>query len=363
MTAPVRWGIIGTGMIANQFATGLQARTDAQLVAVSSRNLATAQQFAHQFKIPHFYNHHTALLSNPEVEVVYIGTPHPTHKQLALDCIHAGKGVLVEKPFTINAQEAQEVIALARAKGVFCMEAMWMRFNPLIQKVKNLVEQQAVGPIRLFHASFGMKAPYEHNNRFFNLALGGGALLDLGVYPINLAFWLLGKPSEVEGFAHLGQTGVDEHAGILLRFEDGRVATLSISNRMNLDNDVILHGETGRLHIHAPLYFPSRMSLQPFAPNNLKNDNPKIRQTFSQVKIIHKLYSRLRRLVLRFRDNSVSIPYEGNGYNYEAAEVGRCLRANKRESEIMPLDTTLQIMETMDFLRKQWGLSYPEERS
>jgi predicted dehydrogenase len=357
-SAATKWGLIGTGMITTQFATGLQALNTAQLLAVSSRQLSKATDFAKTFNIPRAYGGHEEMLRDPDIDAIYIGTPHPSHKQLALDCIDAGKAILVEKPFTINAHEARQIIERAREKGVFCMEAMWMRFIPLMQEVKKLMAEQKIGPIRLMNASLGFQSPYDPQNRFFNLDLGGGALLDLGVYPLNLAFWLFGKPDKIKSHAHIGATGVDEQAGILLGYEAGPITLLTMSNRAFCTNDVLLQGEMGRLHIHPPIYCPSHMSLSYYpAPAT----HSVIRRHASQIDLLRKIYHRMRKLSERFRGSAIHIPYSGNGYSHEAAEVGRCLQAGKLESDTMPLDETLEIMATMDQIREQWHLRYPQE--
>lgn len=358
----IRWGIIGTGSISNQFAVGLRALPDAQLLAVSSRRPEAVQQFAAQFGVPHPYIGHQQLVQDPDVDVVYIGTPHTTHKQIALDCIEAGKAVLVEKPFTVNAQEAQIVIAKAREKGVFCMEAMWMRFIPLMQAAKQTIAEKTMGERLLLKASLSFRSPYDPQNRFFNLALGGGSLLDLGVYPINLAFWLLGQPDTITSYAHIGQTGVDEMASVTLGYENGSAAILSCSNRVHGVNRAVVEGEYGRLQIHEPIYSPTRMNLEKRPDQSLgQTASSTIRQRASQIEWLRKLYGRAKNIVARFRNSDIYIPFEGNGYNYEAAEVQRCLQSGKLESDIMPLDETLSILIIMDKIREQWNLRYPME--
>lgn len=357
-----QWAIIGTGAIAHAFANGLKALPDAHLLAVSSREISKANAFAQTHHIPHPYASHQDMLQNPHIEAVYIAAPHTAHKQLALDCIDAGKAVLVEKPFTLNAAEAQEIINRAQEKGVFCMEAMWMRFTPLMQHVKTLMTQQAIGNIRLIQASLGFKSPDNPQNRFFNLALGGGALLDLGVYPLNLIFWLLGKPDTIQSSVHIGRTGVDEQAGIILGYQTGPIAVISTSNRTYCANEALIQGETGSLRIHDPLVKPEYLTLRHFGTPS-DGDSSTLKEKARQFEPARQVYHRLKQVKSRLLSDATHIPCQGNGYNYEAAEVQSCLRAGKLESDIMPLAETLQIMQAMDTLRREWHLQYPQEKA
>lgn len=363
-TSPTQWAIIGTGTIAHAFADGLKALPDAHLLAVSSREISKANAFAQTHHIPHPYASHQEMLQNPDIQAVYIAAPHTAHKQLALDCIDVGKAVLVEKPFTLNAAEAKEIIDRAQQKGVFCMEAMWMRFTPLMRHVKELMTQQVIGDIRLIEVSLGFKSPYDPQNRFFNLELGGGALLDLGVYPLNFIFWLLGQPDTIQSSVHIGSTGVDEQAGIILGYQTGPVAVISTSNRTYCANEALIQGENGSLRIHDPLVKPEYMTLRYFhTTNSGSGTSSSIKDKARQFEPARKVYHRLKRLKSSLGNDATHIPCPGNGYQYEAAEVQNCLRAGKLESDNMPLAETLQIMQTMDTLRSQWHLQYPQEKT
>ena len=220
----IRWGILGTGWMARHFASGLQFLPEAKLLAVGSRSLGRAQEFARQFNLPFAHGDHAALANNSEVDVVYIATPNNKHKEDCFLCLNAGKAILCEKPFAINATESREIIALARQKGLFCMEAMWMRFMPLGQKVKELVEQGTIGDICMMSADFGYPVEFSPENRFFNPQLGGGALLDRGVYGLSLAFQLLGAPSGIASQASIGKSGVDEQMATILSYPQGALA-------------------------------------------------------------------------------------------------------------------------------------------
>ncbi|MCB8977310.1 MAG: Gfo/Idh/MocA family oxidoreductase [Ardenticatenaceae bacterium] len=356
---PIHWGIVGTGMVANHFANGLRLLPGSQLLAISSRQESTAKIFASQHDVPRTFVGHQSLASDPDIDVVYIGTPHPTHKQIALDCIEAGKAILIEKPFALNEQEAQIIVNKAREKGVFCMEAMWMRFIPLIQRVKNIVTEDALGENLLLNATLGFRSPFSSENRFFNLKLGGGALLDAGVYPINLAFWLLGKPNTIKSYLKIGQTGVDELGAFIFGYQNGSLAVLSTGNRIFSFNQASIQGEKGRLQIYEPIYSPTRMKIDIFQDSK---SSSKVRQIASQLEWLRKMSRRVRTLTSRLQNSDIYMPITGNGYQYEAEEVEHCIRNGQLESNIMPLNETLDVLSVMDEIRKQWDFFYPVEK-
>jgi predicted dehydrogenase len=327
MADKIRWGILGTGAIAHKFATGLSVLREAELAAVGSRSQATADRFADIYRVPRRHASYEALAGDPEVDVIYISTPHPMHKPNSLLCLEAGKAVLCEKPFAMNAAEAAQMIDLATSKKLFLMEAMWTRYVPLVVRLRQMLAEGVIGEVRMLVADLGFQFEFDPRSRLFAPELGGGALLDVGVYTISFASMIFGQPSQVTGLAALGQTGVDEQMAVSLGYEQGQLAALYASIRIKTPNEVILLGTGGRIRVHAPIYCPSRMTLS-------RPDLP---------------------------DEVIEAPIEGNGYNYEAVEVMRCLRAGRLESEMMPLAETLAIMQTMDRLRAQWGLTYPME--
>jgi predicted dehydrogenase len=324
---PIRWGILGTGRIAGDFATGLTELPDAELAAVASRAAETAERFGERFAVPRRYDSYEALIADPEVDVVYVATPHPIHHPLARRCLEAGKPVLCEKPFTLNAADAADLIELARARRLFLMEAMWTRCLPLVQRFRSLVDEGAVGDPRLLMADFGFRHGGGPEHRLFNPALGGGALLDVGVYLVSLASWLFGAPDRIESLAQFGPTGVDEQSAVVLGFPGGQIAQLTAAIRTDTPQEVTLAGTEGTIRIHPLWWKPTRMTLsRPGQP-----------------------------------DEQIEVPYQGIGYNYEAAEAMRCLRAGLLESPVIPLDETLSILRTLDAIRAQWGLRYPTE--
>jgi predicted dehydrogenase len=323
----VRWGILGTGAIAKQFVKGLRSLPEAEVFAVGSRSEASAAKFADKRNIPRRHASYDALASDPDVDVVYIATPHPFHTENATLCLRAGKAVLCEKPFCVNAAEAERVIELAGERGLFIMEGMWTRFFPLMGEVRRLISEGTVGEVRMLNVDFGFRADPDPASRLFDRRLGGGALLDVGVYCVSFASMVLGRPSGFVSLPHLGETGVDEQASIILEHAGGRLANLSIGVRTTTPQEATIMGTEGYVRIHAPWWRPKSMTIsRPGA-----------------------------------EDETVEAPVSGNGFNYEAAEVMRCLAAGKTESDVMPLSETISVMRTMDGIRSEWGLRYPGE--
>ncbi|CAN5582526.1 Gfo/Idh/MocA family oxidoreductase [soil metagenome] len=326
MTDKFRWGILGAGSIARKFVTGVKALDDHQVLAVGSRQQATADKFADEFDIPHRHASYEALVADPEVDAIYVATPHPMHKENTLLSLRGGKAVLCEKPFTINAAETQEIIAEARQRKIFLMEAMWTRYIPIIQEAHRLVKEGAIGAVRMVTADFGYRAGFRPESRAFDPALGGGALLDVGIYPLSLAAMFLGTPDRISSLANLGQTGVDEESAFILGYPTGAMAILYTAVRTNTPQDAVIMGENGMIRIHPPFWIPKKLTL-----------------------------------TVAGKAQEIEMPYVANGYNYEAAEVANCVRAGKLESAIMPLDESLSIMQTMDAIRAQWNMKYPME--
>jgi predicted dehydrogenase len=322
-----RWGILGTGAIARQFVKGLRSLPEAEVFAVGSRSEASAAKFADKRNIPRRHASYEGLASDPDVDVVYIATPHPFHAENATLCLEAGKAVLCEKPFCVNAAGAERVVELAREKDIFVMEGMWTRFFPLMEEVRRLISEGAIGEVRMLNVDFGFRADPDPASRLFDQRLGGGALLDVGVYCVSFASMVLGRPSGFVGLPHLGETGVDEQASVVLEHEGGRLANLSIGIRTTTPQEATIMGTEGYVRIHAPWWRPKSMTIS--KPGT--------------------------------EDETVKPPVSGNGFNYEAAEVMRCLASGKTESDVMPLDETLSVMRTMDSIRAVWGLSYPGE--
>ncbi|GIK55206.1 MAG: Gfo/Idh/MocA family oxidoreductase [Chloroflexi bacterium] len=326
-TDKIRWGILGTGVIARKFAEGLAVLPDAVLTAVGSRNEHTAAAFATQYHVPHAHASYKALAKNPEVDVIYIATPHVFHMENSLLCLQHGKAVLCEKPFTMNRRQAEAIFALTEKTGLFVMEAMWTCFLPAITMVRQLLQDGVIGQVRMLTADFGYRTAMNPYGRHFAPTLGGGALLDVGIYPLALAHMVFGAPTQITGLAHLGETGVDEQAAIILGYKGGELALLHTAVRTETVQEAVIMGTNGRIKIHFPWWQPTRLTL-----------------TLSGQAA-----------------QDIELPFLGNGYNYEAAAVMDCLRSGQTQHPLMPWSTTLALQDTMDKIRTQWGLRYPAD--
>jgi len=325
--AKVRWGILGPGSIANSLAKGVAELPDAELFAVGSRDKAKADIFADKHGIPTRYGSYQELVDDPHVDVVYVATPHTFHAEHSILALNAGKAVLCEKPFTINAAQLEKVVAVAREKKLFLMEAMWTRFFPAMAKLRELIKGGAIGEVRMVQADFGFRTNVNPEGRLFDPALGGGALLDVGVYTVSFAQMVLGTPDRVSGLATMGETNVDEQSAFVFGYPSGALAILSTAVRTNTPHIATVIGTEGRVTVPTSWWKPDRLILS-------RSGQP---------------------------DETIDLPASQAGFVYEAEEVGKCLRAGKLESEVMPLDESLAVMRTMDTLRAQWGLTYPME--
>lgn len=337
----IRWGAISTGWIVDKFAESLQVLPDHEMVAVGSRTQASADRFGDLWNIPNRYDSYQAVANDPDVDVVYIGTPHNLHYENTMMCLEAGKPVLVEKPFAVNAQQAREMIDLARSKNLFLMEAMWTRFQPVMVLVREWLEAGEIGDVRLVRASLSFEAPFDPAHRLFAPELAGGALLDVGIYPISFAYMVLGSPDSVASTATLCATNVDEHSTYFFKYASGAAAQLQSGTRVNVPVVAEVIGTKGYIRVHEPFINPRVVTLA-------KTSAPDV---YKELIYTGNLYD----------TQMIHVPTAGNGYNYEAAEVGRCLRAGETESPIMSLDESLDIMQTMDTIRAEWGLKYPGE--
>ncbi len=324
----LRWGILGLGRIADAFARGLASSKSSQLIACGSNSSERAEAFSRKWGVPKRHSSWEALAADPEVDAVYIATPHPMHKANALLCLESGKAVLCEKPFTINEPEARELVEASKRKGLLLMEGMWTRFLPHMELLRKLVHDGAIGEVSMVQADFGARSSEGPEGRIFNPLLGGGALLDIGVYTVSFAQMLLGEPVECEAMAKIGPTGVDERLGALLRFQGGAIASLSCSIVEETPQEATVIGSKGRIRVLPPWWGPSSLMVK--------------REGKSEELMKPECI--------------------GNGYNYEAEEFARCAAAGLRESPFMTHSESLAEMRTMDELRKLIGLVYPMEQ-
>ena len=327
MEQKIRWGILGTGSIAKQFAEALRVLPQAQLHAVGSRSAETAKAFAEAFGVRHAYDSYQQLVENDDVDVVYVATPHPLHLENTLMSLRAGRAVLCEKPLAINAIQAEKMIAMAVEKKLFLMEAMWTRFLPVFVKVRQWLKEGLIGEVNLLQADFGFSADWTDQSRILNPQLGGGALLDVGIYPLSLASMIFAaEPTNIASGAHLGKTGVDELSAFVLNYSSGQMAVLTCAVKTDTARQAIIYGTKGSIRI--PSFFNATQ-----ATLSLAGEQPR----------------------------TIDIPHKANGLEYEAIEVMRAIRAGDTQSKVMPLDESLSIMKTMDRIRSQWGLKYPME--
>ena len=372
MNKSIRWGIWGTGTIARAVASDFCLASGAVLHAVASRTEERAGRFAAQHGAARWYGGLAPLLDDAEVDVVYVATPNHCHVDDCIACMEAGKAVLVEKPFALNLTQAERMVDAARRCRVFCMEAMWTRFIPAVMEAKRRIDAGAIGAVRLIQGNFAFPAPPGSNSRLFDIEMGGGVLLDLGVYLISLVQHLLGVPQSVHGATRLGTTGVDEQSAFQLLYPNGALASLAASLQVRGTNDVVILGERGALHLCEPFYCAHRFILRSCAPPQaVQRQDPssptgvrKIMEAIRRAPAMKSLRRRLTApLTILQRGRVQNLPFAGNGYQFELMEVNRCLREQRTESAIMPLHESLEVMRTMDTLRAQWDLVYPQEKS
>ncbi|MFP5347953.1 MAG: Gfo/Idh/MocA family protein [Actinomycetes bacterium] len=309
-----RWGFLGTGRIAGVVAGDVSLTEGATAHAVGSRNASRARAFAEEHGFERSYGSYVDLLADPDVDVVYVATPHGQHHRDVGACLAAGKPVLVEKSFAVTAAAARDLVARARAARLFCMEAMWTRFQPLVVELRRLVADGVIGDIRAIHVDFGFVSPYDVTHRLWNPALGGGALLDVGVYPVSFAQMLLGTPASVSVVGRLAESKVDSDAALLLGWPDGAAALLSCSLTSLPSREARIVGSRGRIQLASSFHRSPALSV--YRPD-------------AEPLVVER-------------------PYTGRGYVHELEEVQRCLAAGLTESPVMPLDDTLAVIAVLD---------------
>jgi len=323
----VRWGIIGPGRIASKVIKDFPYVAGADAVAVASRSTERAQAFATQHDLTRAYGSYQEIMADDALDVVYIATPHPQHHAIALAAIAADKAALVEKTFTATAAGAAQVIAAARQREVFVMEAMWTRFQPAIVAARALIDDGAIGEVRQLQADLGVDRPYDPTDRLFDPAQGGGAMLDLGVYVVSFAQYFLGTPDQIAVSGSLAPTGVDAEAGLLLGYDDGRVATLLISLKHHTPGAARIQGTTGWIEVPPRFHHPHRI-------------------------VLHR----------RGREpEAISRPPLGTGYSHELIEVTEGVRAGRTESVIMPLRDTLAVQRVLNEACEKLGVFHTED--
>lgn len=323
----VRWGIVGTGVMARAMTEALQARTDAAVVAVASRDADRAASFATTLGIERSLPTYPELAATEDIDAVYVATTNDRHLEATLECLGGGKAVLCEKPLGRNTAEVAAMAKAARDGGVLLMEAMWMRFQPFLPKLEELIASGAIGEVRHLHADFCIPLPYAPDNRWFAPDLAGGSLLDVGIYPLTLAYHLFGPPETTEAVAQLAPTGVDAQIAVASRHPGETLAVLTGSLVTDGSLEATLAGTDGRLHVHAPFHHSPRLSL----------------------------YRRNEQVA------EYDTSYEVSGLQFEVDEFHACLAAGATESARHPLDDSIAIADWMTEIRRLCGIRYPGE--
>jgi predicted dehydrogenase len=320
----IRWGILGPGHIAHKFAKDLLTVPDAKLYAVASSDQQRADEFAREYDIPHAFGHYADLLTLPELDVVYVATRHVQHHDDVIMLLNGGKAVLGEKPFAMDLTQVQEMVNTARSKQLFLMEALWSRFMPTVQKAREWVEAGAIGEVTGVRADFGFKAMFNPEGRLFDKKLGGGALLDIGIYPLFWSYFMLGMPQSIKATATFGSTGVDEQIGMVMTYADGEIAVLDSTLRTKTPCEAYVYGTEGLIKVHGRWHESTSLTLERIGevPETLTFD----RSSF--------------------------------GYDFEAKHVMDCLASGLTESPLWSLTDSLNLMTLLDQVRAEVGINY-----
>lgn len=321
-----RWGIVGPGSIATDFAQAMELVPGGSIVAVASRSAERAQAFAERFGIPRHYGDYRYIAEDPEVDVVYVATPQSRHALDTLDLLQAGKHVLCEKPFALNSQEVQKMVEEARRRGLFLMEAIWSRFLPAYRVLADQLGSGRIGQPLLVEADFGFRSAVSLENRLFRPDLGGGGLLDLGIYPLQLCSLVLGYPREVRAYGVIGETAVDEQVAAVIRHDGPKLGVIKAAIRVNMACTARISGTDGVINIPAWMHCPDAISV-----------------------------------TSGIRTKEFDCSFDGNGLRFEIEEVQRCLEAGLTESQTMPLDESISLTSMLDAIREQIGLKFPGE--
>ena len=327
MRRAFHWGIIGPGKIAGKFAEDLTLVKDGILYAAASRSLARAQAFVDTHRGVKAYGSYAELADDPQIDAVYIATPHPGHAENAIRCLRAGKAVLCEKPFAMNSEEVAEMVSVARETGNFLMEAIWTRVLPGTRQLLDWIEAGRLGRVQSLAADFGFRAPYAPEKRLYNKALGGGALLDIGIYPVFLAHLLFGTPTDIVGHARMSATGVDLEDHLVLRYAPDQHARLHASLTHETPSEAWIYGEHGKVHLAGRWHETKQLT---FYPTDGEPETVDVSADFKR----------------------------GRGYNLEIEHVQRCLQQGLTESPLLPLDFSVELMRTLDRIREAIGLRY-----
>ncbi|MDX1314338.1 MAG: Gfo/Idh/MocA family oxidoreductase [Eudoraea sp.] len=326
MSTEIRWGIVGLGKIADTFARDLALVPDATLVAVASRGLQKAEAFKDKYNARYAFGSYEELYACPEVDVVYIATPHSHHARVAIKALEHGKHVLCEKPMGVNSAQTSQMLNLAREKNVFFMEALWSRFIPAIVRAKELADSGTIGDIRYIHSDFAFYAlDRDQEGRLLNPALAGGSLLDIGIYPVFLSYLMLGKPDKVQSVCKFHQTGAEIETTMIFEYEQAQ-ALLFSGLTCNSEMKAMICGTRGTIYIHPRWHESSELTLE------LGDDR-----------------------------QSLPLPKTGKGYTHEINEVHNCLRSGKIQSDLWSHQNSTDLIELLDLVRSQNNIRFPFE--
>ena len=322
-----RWGILGAGWIAGKFAEDLALLPSADLRAVASRSGDRAAAFARNFNIPVSYGSWKEISSDPDIDIVYVATHHPFHFENTLACLREGKAVLCEKPITMNKKELEILVRAASEKKAFLMEALWTLFFPSIRKVQEIAGSGKLGKLQSIYADFGFRQEFDPGHRLFDPAKGGGALLDIGIYPVFIAQLLAGVPDTITASARFAETGTDHSCSMIFEHKNSITSSLNCTVVSDAPTEANLLYERGWIRMESPWYAPGPITLH-------RNEQAPERMEF---------------------------PEPGHGYHYEAGEVMRCLDKGLLESPLLPIQFSLDLMETLDRVRSVCGISYVQD--
>lgn len=322
-----RWGIIGAGRIAHKFADALSYIENATLQAVASTDEQRAKDFAQKYSIPEFYRGYKNLFSSTTVDIVYVATTHNFHYQNTLDALNAQKHVLCEKPMAVNSSQVKEMISCAQSQNLFLMEAMWTRFLPMMVEIRDIIDKGMIGRPQMLYADFGIAFDVGPEDRVYNPNLAGGALLDLGVYCVAMAYMIFGMPMNISSTVQMAKTGVDERSTIVFEYDNAKAAVLFQALDLETPKEALIIGTKGSIKLHTVWMSGCEYTLR-------LNDGTEMTHTPKTCE---------------------------NGFVYQIAAVHECLDAGKKECGLMSLNETLAIAETMESLRQQWNFKYPFE--
>ena len=323
MNKKIKWGIIGLGKIANKFAEDLQLSNNSMLYAVASRDGEKAKIFSEKYKSTKFYASYEELADDSEIDVIYVATPHTFHFENTMLCLKKGKGVLCEKPMGINSREVETMVREAELRNLFLMEGIWTRFIPATEKLLEILYNQTIGDVLSIRADFGFKADSNREGRIYNKKLGGGSLLDLGIYPIYLSLLTLGIPIDIKIMARMTDTHVDGYCSMLFDYENGAKAILESTIEADTPTEAYIYGSKGSLKLHSRFHHTEKITISQNGENTV-----------------------------------LDIKYKGNGYIHEIEEVNKCLLNREIESSKLPLKISVDVITLIDRIKEEIGLKY-----